>query len=376
MNNSIVKLVNSRNHGGVLTSEVQFIRHWRSQNVQVNVILIGNGDAYSMFPDILENAMRLPDFITRTTGFRFIDLIISFFHRYWYVFQHRDMLRDIRIEGVLIYRNAIYEAIAGRIGLANRCPVYWHMPNSMRSAIEKVYYNISLRLLHVTPIANSIYTRDTIGDICRHVVYPGFDISRTATAPDRLHLRKALGISSDAIVFGIAARLTRRKAQHLVIQAIARIIPKHPNVHLLIAGGPLESNYAQECRSYASQSASNIHFLGHVDDISSFYHAIDIYVNSRLDAEPFGISIAESLGSGKPVIAFRSGGPEEMIKQGINGWLIEKPTMDSYKEAILEALNSRKAYSSMCIAAKQSIGQFEATLNADAFLALIEARSK
>jgi glycosyltransferase involved in cell wall biosynthesis len=39
-------------------------------------------------------------------------------------------------------------------------------------------------------------------------------------------------------------------------------------------------------------------------------------------SELFGYSVAESLACGTPVLAYRSGGPAELIKSGTNGWLV------------------------------------------------------
>ncbi len=52
-------------------------------------------------------------------------------------------------------------------------------------------------------------------------------------------------------------------------------------------------------------------------------------------SELFGYSVAESLACGTPVLAFRSGGPSELIKHGTNGWLVA-----SAAEALERARNA------------------------------------
>lgn len=52
--------------------------------------------------------------------------------------------------------------------------------------------------------------------------------------------------------------------------------------------------------------------------------------------EPFGIAPVEALSCGLPVIAFSKGGTLDYIKNGKNGILFDKQTVESLKDAILE----------------------------------------
>lgn len=45
--------------------------------------------------------------------------------------------------------------------------------------------------------------------------------------------------------------------------------------------------------------------------------------------EAFGLNIAEALALGKPVLATRSGGSEQQIKDGVNGWLVSSNDTDA-----------------------------------------------
>ena len=50
------------------------------------------------------------------------------------------------------------------------------------------------------------------------------------------------------------------------------------------------------------------------------------FSSSSAFLEAFGLNIAESMAMGKPVLATRSGGAEQQITDGVNGWLV--PTND------------------------------------------------
>ena len=50
--------------------------------------------------------------------------------------------------------------------------------------------------------------------------------------------------------------------------------------------------------------------------------------------EAFGLSIAESLANGKPVVATCNGGAEMQIRNGENGWLIPTNDIDALHTAM------------------------------------------
>jgi glycosyltransferase involved in cell wall biosynthesis len=61
---------------------------------------------------------------------------------------------------------------------------------------------------------------------------------------------------------------------------------------------------------------------GFVEDMSSFYQGIDLYINTSFH-EGFPMSVLEAMAHGIPVIALNTGGLKEIINDGIQGYLIE-----------------------------------------------------
>ncbi|MBI3366319.1 glycosyltransferase [Candidatus Roizmanbacteria bacterium] len=66
---------------------------------------------------------------------------------------------------------------------------------------------------------------------------------------------------------------------------------------------------------------------------------IEVYINARAFLfasvdEEFGIVLVEAMGYGLPVIAYKSGGVPETVKDGVNGYLFEKLTPDSLIQKI------------------------------------------
>ena len=78
----------------------------------------------------------------------------------------------------------------------------------------------------------------------------------------------------------------------------------------------------------------NIEFLGRVDDETKaeLYSRSLAFINPQ--EEDFGITAVEAMASGRPVIAFKSGGALETVIAGVTGEFFNEQTVDSLAEAL------------------------------------------
>jgi glycosyltransferase involved in cell wall biosynthesis len=124
----------------------------------------------------------------------------------------------------------------------------------------------------------------------------------------------AVGHKDDYFLY--LGRLSPEKGLTTLIEAVQRA-----GVNLKIAGtGPLEAQLkAQAARKHPNQ----VTFLGHVNG----RRKLDLIRRSCFSVVPsewfeaFGLSAAESLANGTPVIASRIGGLTEVVEDGVSGFL-------------------------------------------------------
>lgn len=80
--------------------------------------------------------------------------------------------------------------------------------------------------------------------------------------------------------------------------------------------------------------AKNIEFLGRVSELEKtlLYQGAQAFINPQ--EEDFGITMIESMASGRPVIAYQKGGATETVIEGKTGLLFKEATAESLTEAI------------------------------------------
>ena len=91
-------------------------------------------------------------------------------------------------------------------------------------------------------------------------------------------------------------------------------------------------------------------------------------------AEGFGLTVAEAMWKGRPVVASRRGALQEMIADGQNGVLLDDPEdLEAFGRACTELLNDPARARRLGTAAKQRITeQFLGTRHLVQYLRLLE----
>ena len=96
---------------------------------------------------------------------------------------------------------------------------------------------------------------------------------------------------------------------------------KDKSARLLIAGTG-NSQYEQLLKNLASGD-DRIQFLGYMNS-QHFYKRVDVVVVPSLWEEPLGMVAVEACANNIPVITTGEGGLKEIIKEGVNGWIVDK----------------------------------------------------
>lgn len=167
-------------------------------------------------------------------------------------------------------------------------------------------------------------------------------------------LRSELGLSDKDIIVGMVAYMYAPKkflgekrglkGHEDLIDAVAMIQDKYPNMHLVFIGGPWvgAEKYEQEVIAYGKKKVRNIHFLGTRRNVPELYQDFDMVVHPS-HSENLG-GAAESLMLAVPTIASNVGGFPDIVIPGKTGYLSQPYNAASIASAIEKVIaNPNKA---------------------------------
>ena len=111
-----------------------------------------------------------------------------------------------------------------------------------------------------------------------------------------------------------------------------KVLHDMPGVRLVIVGdGP--------SRASLEQLMPDAHFTGFLGgaDLAEAMASFDVFVHPG-EADTFGQTLQESLASGVPVVATGAGGPLDLVRSSIDGWLYTPGNLDEMRDRVADLL--------------------------------------
>jgi glycosyltransferase involved in cell wall biosynthesis len=170
----------------------------------------------------------------------------------------------------------------------------------------------------------------------QHVIYSGLSLTRFGQlAGNREAVRQAWGVKGDDIVVGAACALRARKRVDDFLGLTRGLTERHANVFGVLAGGavPGDEAYAAELTPKLRdlESTGRFRWLGHLEPIEPFMHAIDILVGTS-EYETFGNTVVEAMACRRPVAAYQGGSIQEVL--GDVGLVVANGDLTRLTEAV------------------------------------------
>jgi len=131
--------------------------------------------------------------------------------------------------------------------------------------------------------------------------------------------------------FLAAGRLTKQKNFLFLIKAFQKILTKHPQLNLIIAGEG-EERVVMEKYIYQNDLTKKIHLVGYIENIFPLIRDARAFILSSLWEDP-GFVIIEAAFCRTPILSSNCfTGPREIIKDNFNGFLFESDDIASFIE--------------------------------------------
>ena len=170
-------------------------------------------------------------------------------------------------------------------------------------------------------------------------IFPNAVIVGEPAATDR-NFKEDLSIPEEGKIVLFASRLIVEKGVYVLLESIPLVVRKDKNVHFLIAGdGPEKVRMEEICRQKGIQG--NVRFTGHItgDRLSEAFSCADLFAFPTYHSEGMPMVILEALAAGLPIVSTPFGAIPDILKDGINGFLIEPNAPERLAEKILLVLH-------------------------------------
>ncbi|HEX3444095.1 MAG TPA: glycosyltransferase family 4 protein [Chthoniobacterales bacterium] len=265
----------------------------------------------------------------------------------------------------------------------------------MITGIRAAYYQHGLpdggltdRVSQILPAAGALACSNFVArEQQKRVRYPvkaapaAVDISRFDPARHLSsgELKQRFGFDPDRPLIGIVGRLQRWKGMHVFAEAMKKVIDAKPQCQGVIVGGSheLEPEYSDWLKNRIDELglSQKVVMVGRQQNVPDWMQAMDVIIHAS-DREPFGIVVLEAMSLGKPVVATKPGGPEEIIQDNENGLLVPANNAAVLADAIIRYLSDPGLAARFGAAARQRALMFTPDRFAQRVIEVLEGFSR
>ncbi|MCH2185689.1 glycosyltransferase family 4 protein [Myxococcota bacterium] len=276
-----------------------------------------------------------------------------------YLFHFRRLLRADRFDILHVHApmdpflpiGAVYAAECPVVGTfhANFDPgALWNgLYRWARPLTSPAWRRLAARIA-VAPAARESIGQYFHGEV--RIIPNGVDTERFRPDADRL---PAFSGPARRILF--VGRADPRKGLPILLEAFPEVRRRIPDAELVVVGVK-QDEAASELSGLDSDIRNAIHFEGYAapEDMARYYASSDVFCSPATGQESQGIVLLEAMAAGRPPIAFSIPGYRDVVSDGVDGCLIEKPTAEALAERLARVLDDPVQLASMGAAGRKT----------------------
>lgn len=203
--------------------------------------------------------------------------------------------------------------------------------------LERWLARISTTLIAVSPEVRDDLVRLNVAPASKFVVIRlGIELEERVAATDeaRVETRRMLGVGAESFVIGWVGRMTAVKRTDDLVLALRDVVDRGIDAQLLLVGDGPDREHLER---YAHELgvARRCLFVGYQDDVSPFYEAMDALVLPSAN-EGTPVSVIEALAARRPTVATRVGGTPDVVRDGVDGFLVDSGDADALGARLAE----------------------------------------
>ena len=200
----------------------------------------------------------------------------------------------------------------------------------------KLKYRLYDRVVTISNGIREILIAEGLSPERVECVHSAVDTERYRPGCRSRKLIEVLDIADEAKAVGVVAQLIERKGHRYLIDAMPQVIGEYPNVRFVFFGkGPLESELKAHCDRNAV--SGHVVFAGFRDDMDELLPCLDVVAHPA-DMEGLGVALLQASACAVPLIATPVGGIPEIVRDGVNGYLVAPGASEDIAVRVLELL--------------------------------------
>lgn len=326
---TLIQVVQHLSPGGIETMALDLMRFSKEHDKTIIISLEGNHQsAVKHWPRLQPVADKLI-FMEKKAGLTpsMIFRLSRLFKKY-----KADVIHTHHI-GPLLYAG-LAARIAGVKHLVHTEHDAWHLANFKRRELQRRVIRLTKPLLvaDAKTVAENMKKFLKINHV--HIVKNGIDTKRFRPG-NKTMARERLNLPLNVPLIGCSGRLEEVKGHSDLISAFTQL-PN--NVHLTLAGtGSLETTLRRQVQALSLES--RVHFLGRVDEMPTFYQALDIFCLPSLN-EGMPLSPLEAQACDIPTAVTDVGGASETLCP-LSGVLIPANNIDAMADSLHKMLQQK-----------------------------------
>jgi len=212
--------------------------------------------------------------------------------------------------------------------------------------LERMLARVTTKLIAVSPEVRDDLVRLGVAPASKFaIVRLGIELDQRVGGRNaaRAETRRVLGLGGDPFVVGWVGRMTAVKRTDLVMRAFRALVDRGVDARLLLVGDGPDRDHLERLAHELGVTKRCL-FLGYQEDVARFYDAIDVlFLPSVNEGTP--VSVIEALAAERPAVATRVGGTPDVIRDGIDGFLVDSADPDALADRLAELAHdpSRRA---------------------------------
>jgi glycosyltransferase involved in cell wall biosynthesis len=170
---------------------------------------------------------------------------------------------------------------------------------------------------------------------------------------DRAWFEAQFGVPAAVPVIGVIAQLIPRKGHRYLLEVLPRLLERFPALRVVFFGqGPLQEELEAYIATHGLQHT--VCLAGFRKDMHRILPCLDLVVHPAL-MEGLGVSLLQAAAAGVPIIGARAGGIPEVVRDGLNGRLVEPANVDQLFDAVSELLADPALASTFGLAGRELV---------------------